>query len=222
MRCASWRTSTSRTGERSMTSASKTCAPWRTDIIATKRRCERNTWAARNDSAQDIAFHDPGPRDGDSPCSVSFAHFGLSVVPCGDRRFAGLGTASDAVGRLDLSLVRLGLHLHWQRHTGADRPAEGISGERPLPLREKSDVCGHHAHPARGGLAIRVGGPVPLRRIPACVCPSVHRVLRGANFEAIVRGALRVVWQICAPVDSSPAVRRIPCIVFLLLFFFTS
>src|SRR5207247_9682447 len=56
----------------------------------------------------------------------------------------------------------------------------------------------------------------------ACVCPSVHRVLRGADLEAIVRGTIRVVLQVCIPVDSSPAVRRLPCIGFLLLFFFTS
>src|SRR3989454_8534601 len=80
----------------------------------------------------------------------------------------------------------------------------------------------HHAHPVRGGLTVRGGDPVPLRRIPACVRPSVHRVLRGAHLEAIVRSAIRIVLQICGPVDSSPAVKRIPCIGLLLLVFFTS
>src|SRR2546426_6472797 len=205
-----------------MTGASKTCAPWRTDITATKKRSVRNTWATRNDCAQDIALHDPGPRDGDGSCSVSVALLGHPDLLLQARPHSVPRAASDPAGRLDLSLVCLGLHLHRQRHTSADRPAEGISGERPLSLREKSDVCGHHAHPDRGSLAVRVGSPVPLCRTPACVRPSVHRVLRGANLAAIVRGIIRVVLQVCIPVDSSPAVSRLPCISFLLLSFFTS
>src|SRR2546426_1908650 len=79
--------------------------------------CSSSSSAAQYDRSQDIAFHDPGPRDGDGSRAISLALLGRPDLLLRARPHSVLGAASDPAGRLDLSVVCLGFHLHRQRRS---------------------------------------------------------------------------------------------------------